>query len=752
MIRQERPGRTDWRGCLQSAPTGHALWMMLVCLCWVALPRAQAELNTGAQKVEVDALRLDYNKDTGWVTASGNVVVRRGQEVLRADSVRVNMNTEDAYARGNVHLTRGDGQELHTDSLDYNFRTGEGGAVGLTGEAEPFILIEGDAKTTANNEYELHRATITTCTNEYPRCHYTVYAKRIQVVPGTSVKAWGATYYFGSIPVFYLPYWHRELKESSGLRIEPGYDSRMGFFLLNSYRYRLSPTLRGETHLDYRTERGLALGQDISWLRAGEFDGGISLYYADDESPLADGEDPLIKDVGPERYRVLVRHSQSYGINDSLLVEANYLSDTDILEDFFEDEYRRSSQPENYAVYAHRDNSYVVDVAVRPRLNEFYEHVSRLPEVSLDFNRQQIGGSRFYYEGQTAGSSLSRLWPEGSPNEDYSTIRVDTEHRVYYPTRAFRFLTLVPRIGARGTYYGDSREVVQTVTTNFVPQPSDPTDTNSPIVLVAQPVTVETSVAMGSAVRTLFELGLEVSFKAYKTWQGGVVSPLRHVVEPYADYTFVPEPSVLPANLYQFDDVDTLQDRHEVRLGVRNKFQSKRNGQAYDLLDLDVNTRFRLDPAEAEEAVGSIFVDAEVLPAEWLVLEFDAELATEDQATSAFNTRIRVTEADEWEAGLNYRFREEQAATLGIDLTLFPHRDWAYALYGRHEFQIGRTEEVGGYLQRNLDCMSIRLGARHKPGYEKADGVQADGEWRVSFQLWFTAFPEVGLHAGRYRN
>ena len=731
MINKMHGKRAELRGGKQCAFARRVLCAGMLFAWGMAAPCAWAEDEPEPRQVEVTAVRLDYNKETGWITAEGNAVVRQGDDVLRADSVRVNMNTEDAYARGNVHLTRGDGQELRTDRLDYNFRTGMGQTGGLSGQADPFILVEGTAETTAGNEYELHRATVTTCTNEYPGCHYTVYAKRIQVTPRKSIKAWGATYYFGSIPVCYLPYWHRELNESSGLRVKPGYDSRMGAFLLNSYRYRLSPTLRGETHLDYRTERGLGVGQDISWDREGSYHGGVSLYYADDDKPLSPGEDPAIKDVGSDRYRVLVQHSHNYSAKASLLVEANYLSDTDILEDFFEDEYQRSSQPENYAVYAHREDSYVVHVTVQPRLNDFYEHVNRLPEVSIDFNRQQIGDSRFYYDGQTAGGSFSRLWPDGSLSEDYSTFRVDTEHELFYPTKIFRFLTLVPRIGIRGTHYGDSLEVQEILETNTV---------------------VQSSVEAGSEFRTLFEFGMELSFKAYKTWQGGVISPLRHVVEPYANYTYVPEPSAVPADLYQFDDVDSLDEQHNIRLGVRNKFQSKRNGRSYDLLDVDVSTRYRLDTEGSEDSIDGILVDAELRPADWLAIDLDANFATDDDATSEFNIRVSVNDPDVWAAGMDYRFREDESATLGLNVVLHPHRNWTYGLYGRQEFEVGRTEEVGGSLQRNLDCMSIRLGARVKPGYRRDDGGEEEAEWRASLEVWFTAFPDIGLHAGQYRN
>ena len=56
---------------------------------------------------------------------------------------------------------------------------------------------------------------------------------------------------------------------------------------------------------------------------------------------------------------------------------------------------------------------------------------------------------------------VSPISPDNAANsgfEDYSAFRIDTFHQLTYPNTYFGFLSLVPRIGFRDTYYGDTQD------------------------------------------------------------------------------------------------------------------------------------------------------------------------------------------------------------------------------------------------------------------------------------------------------
>jgi hypothetical protein len=247
--------------------------------------------------------------------------------------------------------------------------------------------------------------------------------------------------------------------------------------------------------------------------------------------------------------------------------------------------------------------------------------------------------------------------------------------------------------------------------------------------------------------RSLPELGVEGSFKAFKVWRPAAGVARRHVVEPYLNYTFIPEPALTPDAIYRFDTVDELSEAHWIDFGVRNKIQTKREGRAYDLVDVNVFARYLVEPGEGQDAVEAVGVDAELRPAPWFSLDMDGEYAIGDGHVNEINGRAKVTGSSYWTARAEYRYRHEDSSLLSGGVGLTPDPGWGFDVYSRYEFEETRVEEIGLSVQRNLDCMVIRTGLDVLPGYERSDGEQQDTEWRVGLEMWLTAFPEMGISA-----
>ncbi len=707
--------------------------MLLLTVCTLsgtsaALDLFEAPAGPAANApIEVDAEELDYDKTGGRITAVGNVVIVCGVDELRADRVLVHINSGDAYALGNVRLRRG-AQDIKSARLHYNFRTRVSSLDAPSVEAEPFRILADTVTRAADGKVVLNDAKVTTCVYKHPHSHYHVRSHRLTVVPGVSLRAKGAVWYFGRVPCFYLPYWYQSLDEQSGFRFYPGYRSRWGAYLLTSYRQRLSPSLRAEHHVDYRTERGFAIGEDLRWNVRDGF-GDVSLYLLDDRNPMQNDRALDAADISSERYRIRVRHSQGFGERTHLLFQVNYLSDPLILSDFFDREYRHSRQPENYVSVSHRREAFTVTALANMRLNDFYGNVNRLPEVLLDVFRLQLGNSSFYYESQSSVTGLERVWEKGSNAEDYSAFRMDTGHTVYQPRRLAGWLNVVPRAGYRATYY--SAAPVARVTGEGEDAETERIDG-------------------GALLRNVFEVGSEVSFKAFKRLPGTAEKPWRHVAEPYANYSFRLEPDVLPGELYQFDGTDQLDELHQVLVGMRNKLQTKRDGVAVDVADVNIYTTLRLNAAGGQEVLDLVSLDADFRPADWMLLRMDGAYSLDASALQRFNTRFLLNQEDVWSAGIEHRYRNGISSLLAMTATFHPNRNWSFNAFGRYEFEGSRLEEQGGYVQRKLDCLGIRLGGSVLPGYTRRDGTVRDDEYRILLELWLLAFPEMGLGA-RYR-
>jgi len=721
-------------------PAGWAVACLLLAL-WGAWPGAGAWAADGrtAQaapapgQVELTADHLAYLWKPGSVLARGHVVLRYKDMEIQADSLTYTPSSGAVEARGNV-ICRRAGVMYRTHQGSYNVRTGQIEAGEAMISVAPWTIRAHRSRRLAGNRFILHDAVLTTCILDAPLAHWRIEAKRASVIPDQRVEAHHVTFFFGDVPVMRVPYWARNAREVSGFNVVPGYTTLMGAFLLGSYTYRLTPELKSVTHLDYRTRRGIAFGQDVKWRQRGNrWYGMATAYYADDQHPIESDEDPDLELVERERYRFGLQHRQQYGARLYLLGKLNYLSDPDVLEDFFSREYRRSFQPENFVSLTYRGDRHTADVLVRKRLNDFYSTVDRMPEASLRFARQQLARTRLYYEGQTAGSWLTRSFSTLETNEnDYLAFRLDSAHTVYRPAKHFGFLTLIPRTGCRLTYYS------KTLATNE---------------------TTGARTEESGAMRTLYELGLESSFKAFRAWPNArhrFGFGLRHIAQPYADYTFVPEPDLGQQDLYLFDAVDTLGKQNEVRLGMRNKLQTRRRGRVHDLVDLDTFATYRFDPPDDGEPLESIFVDAEVRLVDWLNVDFDAQYDVEAGMVSVFNTELDIRRSDRWEFATEFRYRDQdgvQSSLLAPRLRYALNRsrisEWSVDASLRYELQDARLEEHAYTVRRKMDCMVAALGVSQIPEYTTSDGTDRDGEIKVWVEVWLTAFPKVGFALGR---
>src|SRR6185436_17717443 len=92
-----------------------------------------------------------------------------------------------------------------------------------------------------------------------------IRARRIRIVPNERIEAWDAVLYLGPVPVFYFPYYSRNLgPHANNLNLLPGYRSTYGPFLLGTYTWFWNEQLDGELHLDYRERRGVGGGPDFN--------------------------------------------------------------------------------------------------------------------------------------------------------------------------------------------------------------------------------------------------------------------------------------------------------------------------------------------------------------------------------------------------------------------------------------------------------------------------------------------------------
>lgn len=690
--------------------------------------------------VTINADKLDYNRDTEVVSATGNVCIAQGDMELRADAVMMNRKTSMAQASGSVRLKRSD-LTWEGDRLDYNLATREMKTDRFSSVFPPYHVWAQNGVKGTGTTYTLQRATFSSCTQSLECLHYHVWARGVTVVPDSYLVARHAVVFAGPVPVFYLPWMKRSLGPSTiGVDIQPGYQSHMGAYLLTGLSYDFTNWFSATTLLDYRSLRGGAVGEEFDWKTPGG-SGKLHAYLLDDiGTENSHNNYPLSRVPDPSRYRVRLKQVQQLDNGWRAQGEVNTFSDEFVLEDFYKRDYRNNPDPLNYLLVGKGSDDQAVSVLVKGRVDDFYDTISRLPEVRHEMFLTPLYDTGFYYEGYNDAVFLMHQYPSYETTEDLSELRVDSSQFVNYPAAAGVF-HFVPRAGVRATWFSKTRDV-QTVSGDGVL-----TNVFSDGSVVVTNGIVQTVMERegGAALRPLFEVGTEASFKAFRDWAAGPGdAPVRyrHIAEPYANYTLRPNlTDQSPDDFYQFDEVDAFGAEHSVKLGMRNTIQFKKDAKLYELFDLDIYETYFFDSQQEDKGMGPIGMKVESRPADEVFMKMDAQYDVQNSEIEQWNVRGEFKPHEMWKLTGEYRYRLDLSSLVAASVRYSPSAEWAYEAYARYNLDESRIEEHAYEVERVMDCMGVKFGFSHLPAYTMIDGQQRKDDFNVHVEIWLTAVP-----------
>jgi hypothetical protein len=687
------------------------------------------------EPVVIDAKELSFDRPQNLAYGTGDVVVHYRDAVLRADKVKVNTLTKELWADGNMRLNR-DGQEWAAPGAYYNFETREFRAEKIRGLFEP-VSISGQSVTgVGTNHYAVAGATVSPC--DYDPPHFRVQARRAEIWPNDRIVLYGVTLRAGNVPVFWVPVMVWPLHEEMPLvTISAGHDSRWGFFVLTSTSWQLNRSVDVTAHIDGRTQRGVGFGPDVNYRVGADGRGTVRSYYIHDENPM--DETDVGKIIPRDRYRALWQHKQTLPGDVAVTVDLNKWSDPDVLDDFFPREFQEQSEPQTVVDVTKRGANYSLSLQARPQLNPFFAEVERLPEATWAVNRLRLLNTPVFYEGETrAGYLVNHAGDTGDPLFDGQTVRADTFHQLVVPQLIGGWLSVVPRAGIRGTYYLD---------------------------------TPDTAPRTSEVRRVAYDLGTEASFKLSRTWSDVrnewlQIDGLRHIAQPFVNYSWMPDPHVNTTDIYQFDTVrtvalpdgeilpvtrympvdfpaynaiDSLQRLHVVRFGLRQRLQTRRNGQSWDLADLEGWTDYRIEQNPGERDWGDFYGVLRLRPTSWSRLEAGTRYDMNSGILREFNTGVHVAHDDRWSVGVGTRFMKEDSNLVSTEVAVRLTRHWTAVMYDRVDIRDGTWEEQEYMLRQETHDWFINYGVRYRSPRVAKDEVM------VFLAFTLKAFPSMKL-------
>lgn len=693
-----------------------------------------------APELEIRALSgegvVEYDETSGVITDPAGVEVTYRDAILKAQRIQLNRQTTEVEAEGGVRLQRG--QEVwRGEHLRYNFTTRQMYTESFrTGYLPFFAAGQGLGASLTNQTHSATNGFVTT--DDVAEPSYRVRAKELRFVPGQYVEAKSATLYVGRVPVLWLPKYRRHFnRHPNNFVFVPGYRSLYGPYLLGTYNWFISTNANASFHLDYRVKRGVAGGPDLHYDLGRWGQGGVQTYFTHDEDP---GTDSNGKPIDPDRNRIRFAHSAFVQTNLSVKLVLNTQSDAYMLRDFFEGEYRLDMQPKSFVEVEQAWPNFTLNLLAQPQVNDFFQTVERLPDLKLSGLRQQLGISPFYYDSESSVGYFRFRSGDFTPPTNYAALRADTYHQLVVPQTAFGWLNFTPRAGGRLTYYGEEEGVDSTLTEQQ---------------------------------RWVFNTGAELSARASRIWRGARnglldVTELRHITEPSLNYVYVPTPSDEPSQLPQFDydlytfrptaldfpdynAIDAIDSQNVLRLGWRNKLQTKRGGQIDNLVNWALLMDWRLRPRPDQRTFGDLYSDLDFKPRSWITFNSEVRYDINTTTWRMANHTLTLEPNDKWSWKLGHRYLLEipgYGPESGNNLILSSlyfrlNENWGVRLRHHFEARDGTMEEQYYTLYRDFRSWTAALTFRLR------DNRGGPDDFTVALTLSLKAFPRFKLGEDR---
>lgn len=706
--------------------------------------------------------RLRYRDGGNLIEAEGNVRIGYKNILLAADRAWVYVDRKEAYAEGNVTLTQGD-NVIKSDKIRYDFITDEGTLSSGAGFYDPWFGRSDILESEGSEQVIFYGGSASTCDEEEP--HYHLEATKLTIYPDDKLVAQNVTLYIGKVPVFWLPWYRRSLKDDCrGSFFYPGYRNKWGFFFLSGYHWCL-PGLATTFHLDYRYRRGWAYGFDGRFYPGNDGVGDWQTYYLQDKEYENDAGERSTE----ERYLLEFKYRQPlfYQVNSYLAL--SYASDSTIRQDFFRREYDADSQPKSYLYLSRRWQDVILSLEVHPRLNEFEMATERLPETKLQVQEFQIGESDFYYQGENSLSNLTRKNP-GESASSYKSGRFDTFHKLSYSRKFFGWLNILPSTSLRYDYYTRGPGRVEGAAGGAAPRGDEPGDETPAPTPAPTPVPAEER----DIWRRTFSTGMEIStdiyglFPVQTEWLD--IDRLRHVITPSVQYVFTDNPTVDYSDLYQFDSIDRIQRQNFFILKLRNQLQTKRGDKktryrlidegegdkryteeevpeeerdsksSWTLADLIISTPLYTRPDRDNESrlIGDFTGKLKVTPYSWVGLNLDLQYNGYDNRFLGDTLDLWLAPEDDWWLTFSHNYRAGRDRNqVSAELYLRINPVWAFQVYGRFDTVEGRFEEESFTIFRDFHCWSSSL------KFERRD---EEDDYSFFLSFWIKEFSQTPLN------
>lgn len=535
-----------------------------------------------------------------WTHLKGAAELRSPGMVLRADEIDYNSETGYTEARGNVYYENYERHEkIWASRVEYYTREARGKFFDVRGETFPKIEARPNLYRTENpfhfegkwaeregGTYILHDGMLTNCI--IPDPWWTLKAPQFKIIPGESARVHNGILRIRGIPILFAPWFYKSLKEgerkSGFLTPNIGNSNRRGQMFGGGYYWAISRSYDATYRAQYFTTRGLAHQVDFRGKPTRNSDFNFALYgVADKGLPVnqtvnvADPNNPgtMIATTQTVRQKASGFSIDAGGQTTLPLGfyargELNYLSSFQFRQEFTESISEAIASEIQSIGFVEKDWSTFHLSTAFSRLQNFRTSESdtisirKLPEIRFaSRSRKWKKDTPVYVSFDTAWGLVRRSQPLFQTRQ--FVTRLDLAPRIFAPLE-WKGFHIVPSYAPRLTYY-DSRLINEDVRGDNLGRGS-------------QEFAVE-----------ILPPSLSRVFDRKGIWG----DKLKHVVEPRVALRYVNGVSNFN-DLIRFDSTELLSNTNEAEFTLTNRFFGKRGDTVDEVFSWELRHKRFFDP------------------------------------------------------------------------------------------------------------------------------------------------------------
>jgi LPS-assembly protein len=207
---------------------------------------------------------------------------------------------------------------------------------------------------------------------------------------------------------------------------------------------------------------------------------------------------------------------------------------------------------------------------------------------------------------------------------------------------------------------------------------------------------------------------------------------------------------MLPIEFPQYNSIDSIDSQNVVRLGIRNKVQTKREGKVEDVVYWEVFNDWRLDPRTDQTKFSDVYSDLILQPRSWLTLQSITRIDVDDGNWRLALHTLTLQPNSTWSWSIGHFYKREdlcgapdalgQVNDLLMSILFYRlNENWGFRAQVHYDITRNRLQEQYYTIYRDMRSWTAALSAGLR------DNGSGDDEFLIAFTFSLKAAPRFDL-------